>query len=93
MSEEQGSLFGDLDKFTDWHKEWQDMPEFSQEDLKPFQSVIVHFETKEDRQAFEELLAQQLTDSTKYIWYPEVEVGKFKNYRYVQEEKKDAQKT
>jgi len=87
MTEEQESLFGDLDQFTDWQKEWEGMPEFKQEDLTPFQSVLVHFETKEDREAFEELLAQQITDTTKYIWFPEAEVGKFKNYRYVQEEK------
>lgn len=45
MSEEALSLFGDLDDFTEWKKEWREMPEFVQEDLQPFRSMEVELDT------------------------------------------------
>ena len=62
-------FFEDLEP---WKKEWQDMPEFVQEDLTPFQSIIIHFENKNDRNEFSELIKQKLTDKTKSIYYPKV---------------------
>lgn len=40
---ENNSLFGDLDDFTIWKKEWQDMPEFIQDDENPIHTIEVHF--------------------------------------------------
>ena len=57
---------------TDREKEWVAMPEFIQEDKGPFQSIIVHFETKEDIQAFGELIKQNITSQTKSIYYPKI---------------------
>ena len=49
-----------------WEKHWKDMPEFSQEDLTPVQSIIVHFYTKEDAQDFAELVGSRITSKTKF---------------------------
>jgi hypothetical protein len=68
----QPSFFEDPDAHKSWKKEWEDMPEFIQEDLQPKQSIIVHFETKEDRETFAKLIKQHLTRKTKSIWFPEV---------------------
>ncbi len=45
---EQKSIF---DKGEWWEDEWQDMPEFSHEDLQPYQTIYVHFEDRKARRA------------------------------------------
>ncbi len=59
---------GELDEW--WKKYWKDMPEFSQEDLSPCRTLLVHFYTKEDVQEFAKLLDQKITSKTKFIWFP-----------------------
>lgn len=49
---------------------WKGMPEFEQEDQMGYKSLIVHFETADDYHAFAQLIAQSLTEKTRYIWYP-----------------------
>jgi len=83
--EKQGILFDDFDDLDWWKKEWQGMPEFIMEDLEPFQSLVVHFESVEDRKSFAKLIEQNITSDTKSLWYPESEKGKYKNYRYIDE--------
>ena len=56
---------------VDYNAEWQGMPEFNQEDLSPMKSIIVHFKSQEDVDAFAELFGQKITEKTKYLWYPE----------------------
>lgn len=78
----QGSLFGDLDEFYPWKKEWQGMPEFIQEDLAPKYSVIVHFESMKDMQSFAKLVEQNISGKTQSLWYPEAKIGTFADKRY-----------
>lgn len=77
----QTSLFGD--ELTAWHEHWQGMPEFVQEDLSPRKSVIVHFETYADLAAFAKLVGQRLTPKTQSIWFPEAEIGRMVDKRFV----------
>jgi len=65
---EQLSLF---DKGEAWQNEWQGMPEFVQEDQKPYRSVVVHFEKERDVQAFAKLIGQKITSKCHVLWYPE----------------------
>jgi len=51
--------------------EWEDMPEFEQEDKTKFSSVIVNFPTELDMIKFANLLQQKVTDKTKSIYFPE----------------------
>jgi hypothetical protein len=75
----QRTLFSRQDP---WRKEWTGMPEFVQEDLAPWKSVLVHFENREALEAFARLLGQTITERTRSIWYPEAEIGHFADKRY-----------
>lgn len=81
----QQTLFSDLDDFTLWKKEWKGMPEFVQGDLMPLQSVLIHFETQEDVDAFAKLIGQRITPLTKSRWYPEVKISRYIDKRYEDE--------
>lgn len=64
-ADEQPALF---EVQPDWAAHWQEV--WTQRDLRPWQTVMVHFRNREDRQAFEMLIGQQLTDESKYCWFP-----------------------
>ena len=66
-----------------WEKHWNGMPEFVQRDLSPFKTIYVHFEAREDMQAFAELVGQRIGLNTRFIWYPEAEIGHFAGKRYI----------
>jgi len=71
---------------TEEEKEWQDMPEFVQEQQKPFSKIIVRGETEEDLQEFAKLIGQKLTPKTKSIWHPKLVRGKHSHKRYRDED-------
>jgi len=77
---EQHSLF---DVGTGWEEHWKGIPEFVQEDLEPFKTIYVHFENRKDMEAFAKLVDQTITMNTRSIWYPEAEIGRFANKRWV----------
>ena len=67
---------------------WKNMPEFVSEDLRPYRTLPVHFATKEDMEAFSKFVGQPITKITKCIWYPEAEIGRTADKRYVDESNK-----
>ena len=74
-----------LDETVDDHKkEWLDMPEFEQNSVEAFRTMIVHFPTEAD---FKEWIRvngiEQLTDKTKFLWWPAVERDITKDLRMV----------
>lgn len=75
-------LFGELLEDS-WKAEWQGMPEFVQEDLEPKYQIIVSFESLEDLQSFGRLLGKNFTENTRSIWYPEAEIGRYADKRYI----------
>ena len=83
---EQENLFDNFNELDWWKKEWKDMPEFKMEDLSPEQSIIVHFETLEDRNNFSKLLDQTITAETKSIYYPKLQITRYVDKRYVDKE-------
>ena len=52
--------------------EWQGMPEF-EHGQKATRSIVVHFKTPEDIEDFADLIGQNITDATRYLWHPAVE--------------------
>ena len=73
-----------FDPGKDWQNEWQDMPEFNQKDLSPYRTIAVHFEKKEDVAEFAKLVNQQITETTRSIWYPEpIDSKPFMNKRCI----------
>lgn len=66
-----------------WEEPWQGMPEFKQDDLEPFKSILVHFATREDLAAFAELVGQNIGGKTQSIWHPKQEIAHFTDKAYV----------
>lgn len=49
---------------------YKGMPEYISKNKNPKRSIIVHFETENDVNEFAKLVNQQITEKTKYIYYP-----------------------
>jgi hypothetical protein len=79
----QFGMFDDLK--NDWRKEWQDMPEYSHNELGPMKSVIIHFADECDLEAFAKLLGQNIYMTTKSTWFPKAEWASITDKRYVDE--------
>lgn len=71
----QASLF-DVNEHDKWKEEWKNMPEFKNEDLTSWKTIIVHFENEKDLKEFAALIKQKLTYKTRSIWFPEAEIGR-----------------
>lgn len=81
MKEEKPSLF---EKGEPWEEAWRGMPEFVQEDQKPWKTLYVHFESREDMEAFARLVGQRIDFKTASIWHPEAEIVSRLKARYVE---------
>jgi len=68
----------------EWKKHWKEMPEFEQEENKPFKTIYLHFRNEKDYEEFAELINQKLTDQTKSIWYPKLDVTKNSLLRWIE---------
>lgn len=70
---------------TDTDAEWQGMPEFDQQDKKAFQSFMIHFKDQAAVDQFANLIAQKITDKTRYVWFPTIEIERHADKRYAHE--------
>lgn len=77
------SLFSEdeVEKWYDPH--WQNMPEYTHEDLSAWKKVIVNFTCREDMENFAKLVGQTVTYQTRSIWYPKAEIGRLITKRYI----------
>jgi hypothetical protein len=50
--------------------DWHGMPGFAQQDQLGIRSIVVHFKTPEDVDAFATLVGQSISEKTKYLWFP-----------------------
>ena len=71
-----------LDVQPDWKSIWRGMPEYNHADLTPWQTINVHFDSLESRQAFAALVGQTITDKTRAIWHPKAEIGRYADKRF-----------
>ena len=55
---------------VDYDKEWEGMPEFSQENQHPVRQIVVSFESDEHVAAFGKLIGANITEKTKSVYYP-----------------------
>jgi hypothetical protein len=69
---------GDVDPY----QEWQGMPEYTNENKQGFRDIVIHFKDAEAVEAFAQLVEQNITDATKYLWYPEIEIESAIDKRY-----------
>jgi hypothetical protein len=82
MTDENLSLFAP-EEIEPWRAEWVDMPEFDQRDLTSWKSVVVHFATPGDMASFSEVVEQNLTGKTRSLWFPQAQIGRLANKRYI----------
>lgn len=71
---------------NDAEAEWVGMPEFNQEDKTSFRSFPVHFKDQEAVDQFAALINQKITDKTRYVWFPEIEIDRMADKEYVSED-------
>lgn len=64
----------DTDEPLDPTEEWKGMPEFNQQDKTSFRAIVVHFKGPQQLEEFKALVKQKITDNTRYIWFPEIEI-------------------
>lgn len=69
----------------EWKKYWKGMPEFVQEDNPPFKKIFVSFRNEEDYKEFANLIDQKLTEKTKSIWYPKLDIDDNALKRWIEE--------
>ena len=53
---------------------WEGMPEFVQDNQKAVRTILVHFSDVADVPKFAALVKQNITDTTKFLWFPEAEI-------------------
>lgn len=66
-----------------WRAEWQNMPEYVQQDLTPWKSLLVHFASREDLLIFAQLTGQHLNSDTVFMWYPPQKPLEMSDKRYI----------
>jgi hypothetical protein len=70
---------------NDPREEWQGMPEFEHEDQSPWKTLTVHFKDAAALEEFAALVNQTVTEGVRSIWFPEAEIGRIADKRYVDE--------
>jgi len=68
-------LSGQEDERTPY--DWDDMPEFVQDEKEAYAVIKVRIRNEEDLQEFIKLMDQNITPKTKSIWYPALD--RFRN--------------
>jgi|TARA_R110002110_G_scaffold85792_1_gene223198 hypothetical protein len=63
--------------------EWDGMPEFDQEDKRAFRSIVVHFNDQKAVDMFCQVAGQKISEKTKMLWYPEIEIETIADKSYV----------
>lgn len=73
---------------TDAFAEWEDMPEFEHEDKTAFRSITCHFHDQKAVDDFAKRNEKSVTDATRMIWFPEIEIEAYIDKRYADEKPK-----
>jgi hypothetical protein len=58
-----------IDPAVDYNEAWKGMPEFENTE-KAIKTLYIHFETQDAVDEFTKIIGQNITEKTKYIWYP-----------------------
>jgi len=66
--------------------EWSGMPEFNQPSKEAYRSLVIHFPDAQSVEKFAKLLNKDITEKTKFLWYPEANHAPIKDKRYAADE-------
>ena len=72
-------------EIVDPENQWKGMPECENEDQTSWKSIRVHFASAADLEAFGKIVGQVVGESTRSIWYPAAEIGRYADKRYSDE--------
>lgn len=64
------------------NSEWTGMPEFDQQDKTAFRSIVVHFKDAAALAKFLKVTKMKVTEKTRYLWFPEIEIERLADKRY-----------
>jgi hypothetical protein len=67
---------------TDPYGEWEGMPEFAQQDLSAYRTIIVHIMSEEALKDFLAKIGRTIGEKTKFIFYPEQERDEVSDLAY-----------
>tara|TARA_X000001388_G_C2211199_1_gene115227 strand:+ start:203 stop:823 length:621 start_codon:yes stop_codon:yes gene_type:complete len=68
--------------WLDTEEHWQDMPSFEHTDQSPHRSLTINFVNQDAVDKFFQLIKQDYTDKTKYVWFPSIEKRVVKDKYY-----------
>lgn len=68
-----------------WKKHWKGMPTFDQNNNPPWKQIYLNFRNEEDYNEFAKLVNQNLSDKTKSIWYPKLDIEENSLHRWIVE--------
>lgn len=87
---EELMLFSE-EEMIPWQKEWKNMPDYLLEDLAPKFQMLVSFACAQDVIDFGEMIGQKLNPregrQLKSIWWPQQEIGRMVNKRFIEVKK------
>ena len=72
-----------------WESEWQQMPEYKQEDLTPYRMIYMFFKCEEDVKDFEQKIGQKIYPLSKSYWHPKAETRVAADKLWVDEDEFD----
>jgi len=70
---------------VDYEEMWQGMPEYNNEDKTSFRHITVHFRNHEDAFDFGKLIGQKITESTRSLWHPKIDIETYADKVYTSE--------
>lgn len=70
---------------SDLADQWDGMPEFDQKDKTAHRTLQLHFPSDDAVQEFAKLIGQKITDKTRFVWYPNIEIETLADKRYASE--------
>lgn len=68
-----------------WKKYWKGMPEYDQNDNPPWKQIYLNFRNEQDYLDFAKLIGQNLTEKTKSIWFPKLDIEENTLHRWIVE--------
>ena len=68
--------------WLDTEEHWQDMPSFEHTDQSPHRSLTINFVNQDAVDKFFQLIKQDYTEKTKYVWFPSIQKKVVKDKYY-----------
>lgn len=62
--------------------EWRGMPDYNHSDKSAFRSIVIHFPDQAAVDRFARLVAQTITDKTRFLWFPKAEIETYVDKHY-----------